>query len=68
MGTFQNEDVGPHVHEIETAVGPGGGIAYPFASNNSTGYTNIDTYGPKEVDGLETRPKNITVNTFIKIN
>lgn len=67
LGEFQTDEVGPHVHEY---------LDYYLRKSPDANYGNVndegqlraDTRDTEANDGLETRPKNITVNYFIKIN
>jgi hypothetical protein len=64
LGTYQVDDFFSHDHSVSSSSFTGGGAQAAIASNN-VGY-------PAHITGMtggnETRPRNITVNIFIKIN
>lgn len=72
LGAFQDDAFQAHEHQSQTrsvGTGAGAGTPYPDANPEATnailqkgGYTNVPKYAE------ETRPRNITVNVFIKVN
>ena len=65
LGTFQNDEFKSHTHGIiyseEGYAGGGGG-------GDHVNYSNDGVVDTTSSGGDETRPKNITINYFIKIN
>lgn len=73
-GTFQVDEMQGHKHNLDQG-GGGGAVGGWFVTNNNN-LSDTATMGPMISDGvngtprngLETRPKNITVNYFVKID
>lgn len=64
LGLQQTDEVGPHDHTMSlwSRTSPGGGRPGAASDNNQVAPNTDMSTGP------ETRPKNISVNIFIKIN
>lgn len=69
MGDFQNDQIKSHNHDISGRYLEGqsgsGFNGYGFESNSRPGQKNFSTSSP---GGEETRPRNIALYTYIKIN
>lgn len=81
LGSFENEDVKPHNHDLGRdiysgsssgngmAAGGGGMIVFGGGSGISYGTTNGQGEAMiKPNSGSENRPKNIALNLFVKVN
>ena len=68
LGAYQTDQFQSHVHEYNRG-GSGGNLLYSLAGGTNTGtgrgQTNFIVSGKH---GVETRPRNVTVNFFIRIN
>lgn len=63
LGIFQDEEVGQHTHDIQNI-----SLLASGASGGGNRYVSGGSLTTDSSTGNETRPKNITVNYFIKIN
>lgn len=63
-GVFQKDEVGRHKHGLTVDSDSGAGGGSTFKSDNQVRKTNYT----KDYEGNETRPKNMTVYYYIKIN
>lgn len=64
LGTFQDMEIQSHRHRVFASTGAQSGSTQAENTSNST----AASYFTQNTGGNETRPKNITVNIFIKIN
>ena len=67
-GDWQNEDFKDHNHQQRGNTASGGGLVGFSLNFNVTSATTGTSVNTSNSGGGETRPKNVTVNMFIKIN
>jgi hypothetical protein len=68
IGDLQADDFKSHRHDLIVYDSAGSGNNYPTDYFPNTSVTGVNTTAIQLSGGSETRPKNIAVNYFIKIN
>jgi hypothetical protein len=69
LGQFQDDQFEDHVHEFNRSYAQGGTEPYAYAASKNDGTPRAPTnYIVSGKHGNETRPRNVTVNYYIRIN
>lgn len=68
IGGTQADAIGAHTHPQIALTSAGGSSGWPLANSTGGNSAEVADTANNNAAGVETRPVNITVNTFIKIN